>query len=260
MSGSFSAFCSEIGMPLRNERWSWSAINEERRQAVFTIWKDRLNKIGQDTIDLTDLYDPNRTENGAREFRRIMNHVLHDDYTPFGILCEAVDPTVRPRQRRNFERKLLVLKVFVDSDKVKARIVGFIEPASVTADRGVVEILADERSAIDDLNVEPTGVPQPQRSQAVTSFFPRDDKVRARVLKRALGRCEHCGATGFLKPDGSAYLESHHIISVSEQGPDTLDNVIALCPGHHREAHYGANRLALEQALLEKLANLRAKQ
>ena len=33
------------------------------------------------------------------------------------------------------------------------------------------------------------------------------------------------------------YLESHHIIWLSEGGSDTLDNTAALCPNCHKKMH-----------------------
>lgn len=52
------------------------------------------------------------------------------------------------------------------------------------------------------------------------------------------------------------YIEAHHIIALSQQGEDTPQNVIALCPEHHREAHYGAEAEKLEQEFLDKLKAL----
>lgn len=69
--------------------------------------------------------------------------------------------------------------------------------------------------------------------------YVREARVRQQVLNRSAGKCEHCGNVGFQCPDGSVYLETHHIIPLHEGGPDVAENVIALCPGHHREAHYG---------------------
>ena len=48
-------------------------------------------------------------------------------------------------------------------------------------------------------------------------------------------------------------METHHIIALASDGADRVSNVIALCPGHHREAHFGANRTLLEQKLVEVL-------
>jgi 5-methylcytosine-specific restriction endonuclease McrA len=68
--------------------------------------------------------------------------------------------------------------------------------------------------------------------------------VRDIALKRAGRRCElsSCQAHGFRKGDGSIYLETHHVIPLSAGGLDSPSNVVALCPYHHREAHYGEHR------------------
>jgi 5-methylcytosine-specific restriction enzyme A len=72
----------------------------------------------------------------------------------------------------------------------------------------------------------------------------RDPAVRNNVKRRANGHCEYCGKSGFVDAAGEAYLECHHIIALANQGHDQMWNVIALCPDHHREAHFG--RLAEE--------------
>lgn len=111
--------------------------------------------------------------------------------------------------------------------------------------------------AIDDLDQPDIGNTNPKRGSYSATFIVRDDRVRKRVLKRAQGRCEHCGELGFKRLNGSYFVEAHHIISLAEQGPDTLDNVIALCPNHHREAHFGEGREQLEAEFIAKLAELR---
>ena len=47
--------------------------------------------------------------------------------------------------------------------------------------------------------------------------------------------------------DGRVYLETHHIVPLAENGRDTEQNVIALCPNEHREAHSGAKKIELRQ-------------
>jgi Mrr N-terminal domain/HNH endonuclease len=122
------------------------------------------------------------------------------------------------------------------------------------------DFLITANNAIDDLNQEPSGNEFPDRKRFIGSSFSRDSRVRNEVLKRSNGNCEYCSVRGFTKPDGSHYLETHHIISLAEQGPDTLDNVIALCPNHHREAHFGEGWEQLEAEFKIKLAKLRGKQ
>lgn len=78
-----------------------------------------------------------------------------------------------------------------------------------------------------------------KRKEVTGMIFQRDPKIRNYVLTRARGVCEWCGAKGFETRSGSIYLETHHIQPLSEGGSDAITNVIALCPNHHREAHFG---------------------
>jgi 5-methylcytosine-specific restriction endonuclease McrA len=112
-------------------------------------------------------------------------------------------------------------------------------------------------SALDDLADSDTSGEDIARKLALISRYPRNPKVRSFVLDRAKGQCEHCGAWGFRKSDGTFYLEAHHIIHLAVQGPDSPDNVIALCPNHHRESHYGESSEKLEAEFKIKLAKIR---
>lgn len=71
--------------------------------------------------------------------------------------------------------------------------------------------------------------------------FERNPYVIAEVLIRANGICEECKnkAPFIRKSDNTPYLEVHHIIPLSENGDDTVENCIALCPNCHRKAHFG---------------------
>ncbi len=78
-----------------------------------------------------------------------------------------------------------------------------------------------------------------KQTKRVTTIYQRSAGVRTQVLYRAMGYCEYCGDQAFRMPNGRMYLETHHITPLSEGGPDSITNVIALCPNHHREAHHG---------------------
>ncbi len=82
---------------------------------------------------------------------------------------------------------------------------------------------------------------KPSRVLISTWVFVRNPDVVAEVLSRAKGICEKCHAPApFLrKSDGTPYLEVHHIIPLAEDGEDTVENAIGLCPNCHRQQHYG---------------------
>ncbi len=42
----------------------------------------------------------------------------------------------------------------------------------------------------------------------------------------------------FVKPDGSPYIEVHHIIPLFEGGEDSLWNLVTVCAHHHKMAHF----------------------
>lgn len=81
----------------------------------------------------------------------------------------------------------------------------------------------------------------PARIQIVTIGFRRNPDVIVETLTRAQGVCERCKnqAPFTRRRDNGPYLEVHHTIPLSEHGPDTIDNSVALCPNCHREVHFG---------------------
>jgi len=82
---------------------------------------------------------------------------------------------------------------------------------------------------------------KPTKTVTSQTVFNRNLYVVAEVLDRANGVCEKCKKTApFLRDnDRTPYLEVHHIISLADNGDDTVENTIALCPNCHRQAHYG---------------------
>lgn len=82
--------------------------------------------------------------------------------------------------------------------------------------------------------------PKPEKIIVQQIVFKRNPYVVIKVLERAKGICERClNKAPFIKDNGEPYLEVHHIQPLSEDGDDTIDNCIALCPNCHRHAHYG---------------------
>ncbi|WP_202882198.1 HNH endonuclease [Candidatus Manganitrophus noduliformans] len=100
----------------------------------------------------------------------------------------------------------------------------------------------------------PLGRPA-ERGETKSFPFVRRPDVRRYVLLRANGRCEYCGAVGFTMANGQVYLETHHVVPLNEKGSDSVGNVVALCPNHHREAHHGKSRAEIRKTLQEKLEN-----
>lgn len=93
----------------------------------------------------------------------------------------------------------------------------------------------------------------PERMATAGSAFQRSQEVRSRVLERAKGVCECCGVPGFRMGNGAVYLETHHVIPLSANGPDVEWNVVAICPNDHRRAHFAADRREIRSDLIATL-------
>lgn len=71
-------------------------------------------------------------------------------------------------------------------------------------------------------------------------------KIADKIKEHLQYKCQICEALGenpysFKKKNGEYYIETHHIIPVSDTKNSKLsvDNLICLCPNHHRQVHYG---------------------
>ncbi|MBY5465258.1 HNH endonuclease [Rhizobium leguminosarum] len=99
--------------------------------------------------------------------------------------------------------------------------------------------------------------PTPERVPANRNAFARGRDVRDYVLARAGGHCEHCRREGpFERANGTRYIECHHVHRLSDGGADSPCNVIGVCPDCHRHAHHGFDRVAFNQLLIARLAEV----
>lgn len=86
-----------------------------------------------------------------------------------------------------------------------------------------------------------------------TTLYDRNPLVVAIAKVRASNTCEitTCTNDSFINLSGSPYCEVHHIVQLSQGGADVIENVVCLCPAHHREAHYGIKAQELQSIFHE---------
>lgn len=68
--------------------------------------------------------------------------------------------------------------------------------------------------------------------------YKRDNRTIALIKILRDFKCQIC-STAILKKDGSHYVEAAHIKPKCQKGRETPDNIILLCPNHHKEFDYG---------------------
>lgn len=74
--------------------------------------------------------------------------------------------------------------------------------------------------------------------KATVNHYQRDIYVAEFAKRRANGTCELCETRApFKTKKGEPYLESHHIVWLSNGGEDSIKNTVALCPNCNRKMH-----------------------
>ena len=72
----------------------------------------------------------------------------------------------------------------------------------------------------------------------VSNVFDRNVYISEYTKVLANGICQLCGQEApFKDKQGKPYLESHHIIWLANNGEDSIENTVALCPNCHRKMH-----------------------
>lgn len=82
---------------------------------------------------------------------------------------------------------------------------------------------------------------KPAQIRVRSLVYVRNPDVVAEVLYRAKDTCESClSPAPFIKKlDSTPYLEVHHRVPLAQDGDDTVENAIAICPNCHRKFHFG---------------------
>jgi predicted restriction endonuclease len=74
--------------------------------------------------------------------------------------------------------------------------------------------------------------------------YKRDNYTIALIKQFRGHKCQICSKEIITK-DGSKYVEAAHIISKSEKGKETPDNILLLCPNCHKEFDIGDRQIIL---------------
>ncbi|HQU78448.1 MAG TPA: hypothetical protein PLU47_03140 [Azonexus sp.] len=144
---SLTQFLARLGCPLRIGYY-WSAKSEDNSRVIFTIWSDQLNG---DLYELWPSVDPlpdwTRLP-GAHEWRRHIDVARGESVEILGVLCHAVDPAARRRERAYYdERSLLVLALEEKDGETFARVVGEVG-VDIARDARVRGHVTPQRSAL----------------------------------------------------------------------------------------------------------------
>jgi predicted HNH restriction endonuclease len=223
--------------------YNWSFRDNDAKLIILNLWYSNTKETNSQIYQILNL--PTVAEectDGARSKRAshmdvALNWAFLKSWPVRVIICDEEPNNKTQRANKRFldpiswgisERK---------SDGTTTLIRGYQYPVYV-----------DQFSPIESQDSES------KRKQVESSVFERSPEIRRTVLTRAKGLCEYCGAKGFPMKNGNIYLESHHIHPLSEGGLDEAQNMAALCPNHHREAHFGTDATLIKKTLMNKFS------
>lgn len=216
--------------------YEWSFVSHDKEIIVLNIWYDRAFDKDGVVIQNLNLRKTSENSSGARRQRAVrMDQAIQLAYSEKREVRAIICDGSRSLTGGSVDTRML------DSQPWHIEKYNFSN-GDCTLGRGPIQYNYIDQFDNDD--------GQPTKSERATTNYNRSSSVRDAVRKRARGHCEWCGARGFITKAGSLYLETHHIEPLSEGGMDSVKNVIALCPNHHREAHYGINDLYLRNQML----------
>ena len=89
-----------------------------------------------------------------------------------------------------------------------------------------------EKDLLEDLQILDN-----ERKEITKDVIIRYQKLVEHIKQTRGRKCQICQYS-FIMDNGNEYCEAHHIQYLSENGSQNSDNVVLLCPNHHRMFHY----------------------
>lgn len=86
---------------------------------------------------------------------------------------------------------------------------------------------------IEDISTNEIEAPTRQRQITITNRIVRDAELPRRIKELYDYRCQICGVA--VETLSGPYAEAAHIrpLGTPHDGPDSIDNLLCLCPNHH---------------------------
>lgn len=182
-------------------------------------------------IDNLKVHQENLLPEGKQISQQGFNYLNSDNV--YNILKEALRRNPDDGKLKNFLKRF-PLKVELTKEQIET--FDFIETVESTDANSLKSI-----SKLEQKMKKAT----PEVKQRIASFIERGT-IAKKVKELNQHKCQICEAQGidpysFKKPDGTYYIEAHHVepVSSKKEGVLSMANIITVCANHHRQLHYG---------------------
>jgi 5-methylcytosine-specific restriction protein A len=199
-------------------------------------YSNRILVSGEKSVLLFSTQEPTSKEIIMRK-KSSMKQPYAKRYTFQGIYnvgCWDIYVPIKGTRKGN---KLLKFDLYPDDD---------------TKDEQVDSCLGQRESSLIELRkqaLEKNG--KPCKGKVSSREYKKTSKaIKVYARARAKGVCERCENNAPFKSIEGPFLEVHHLLRLADSGPDKPENVAAICPNCHSEAHYGLNRNQIRKNMI----------
>lgn len=168
----------------------------------------------------------------------IRDYMLHRIYEKYGIerLKVALDAFKKHIIYYENKRNTTVHKEWELYDKYSKLLLQ--SHSEQTPEDELLPLIAntDRQKIINEL--KSIKITDPEQITVNSKIYLRDNKTIAQLKLLRNFTCQMC-ETRIPKADGTFYIEAAHITPKAQKGPELPDNILILCPNHHKEFDFG---------------------
>lgn len=229
------------GMRKSNRTNTLVLITNHINSIYNDIWKDDIlyytgmGQLGDQSLESAQNKTLANIENNGVKVH-YFEVLKKNEYTYIGEMLKASEPyTARQLDAEKQWRQVYIFPLRLKAGGLPNEVINHYENERVTSLKRLSDkkLLAKIQQQNDEAKHTKTSkmtvkVPRYRRSMELAEY----------VKRQAKGHCDLCEqAAPFTNKEHQPYLECHHIIWLSQNGADTLDNIVALCPNCHRKMH-----------------------
>ena len=104
-------FLTSMGLKLVNVRWSWGAVDHDRKLIVLLVWTDQiLNRDGKRFVEIQRSPEKQieADDRHGRTEREQHIELIREGYGCYLIMQKAYDPKASPREREWYSERLSI--------------------------------------------------------------------------------------------------------------------------------------------------------
>ena len=239
---------------MENDEWS----EGELQASVDTYAEMYLADQQGEKVNKAKMYRDLEARFGRRNkaFERRMMNISHVVKSLGGAPVKGLLPMGNIGRPEDILRKMIIESGFLEDQA------SIHPPTTYEVDQDKLDERANSLIAQwsnQDLKVAPPkGLESPIAKSKTTIVRERSPEVKAWVLMNSKYVCECCRKDApFKRVDGTPYLEVHHVVTLADNGPDTPENAVAVCPDCHRALHYSSQREEMISNLYQNVDRLR---